>query len=55
MVNKNRNPLLVWGRDKKNDPRDDRFSSLMPNGDPRDGYVYPTPTLIMDSYITSYG
>ena len=23
----------------------------MPNGDPRDGFVYPTLTLMMDSYI----
>ena len=24
----------------------------MPIGDPRDGYFNPTPTLMMDSYIT---
>ena len=25
----------------------------MPNGDPRDGFFYPTLTLMMDSYYTS--
>ena len=24
---------------------------MMPNGDPRDGFFYPTLTLMMDSYI----
>ena len=26
----------------------------MPMGDPRDGFFYPTLTLTMDSYISSY-
>ena len=27
----------------------------MPNGDPRDGFFYPTLTLMIDSYILSQG
>ena len=27
----------------------------MPNGDPRDGFFYPTLTLMMDSYIIIVG
>ena len=30
-------------------------SHVMPNGDPRDGFFYPTLTLIMDYYIPSLG
>ena len=26
---------------------------MMPNGDPRDGFFYPTLTLMIDSYIMS--
>ena len=26
---------------------------VMPNGDPRDGFLYPTLTLMVDSYIPS--
>ena len=42
---------------EKSVPRDHRLSSLgkpdvMPNGDPRDGFFYPTLTLMIDSYIS---
>ena len=44
------------GRIEKSVPQDHRLSSLaslvMPNGDPRDGFFYPTLTLRIDSYIT---
>ena len=54
MVSKKKNSLFVWGWEKSV-PRDHRLSSLashvMPNGDPRDGFFYPTFTLMMDSNI----
>ena len=28
--------------------------SVMPNGDPRDGFFYPTLTLMIDSYNLTY-
>ena len=43
------------GRIEKSDHRDHRLSYsaslVMPNGDPRDGFFYPTLTLMIDSYI----
>ena len=37
---------------EKSVPRDHRLSSLvMPNDDPREGFFYPTLTLMIDSYI----
>ena len=54
-VSEKKNPLFVRGRNRKSVPRDHRLSPLtslvMPNGDPRDGFFYPTLTLMIDSYI----
>ena len=51
VVSKKRNPLLVWEWDRKIHP-DHRLSSLgITIGYPWDGFLYPTLTLMMDSYI----
>ena len=50
MVSKKKNPFSIWGWErKKNDPCG---HLVMPIGDLRDGYFNPTPTLMMDPYIT---
>ena len=50
MVSKNKNQLLVWGRDKKNDPRDHRFSSL---GKPRDAKRWSSGRICL-SYLYTH-
>ena len=54
MVGKKKNPLFVWGKDRKIRPSDHHLSSLgnrvMTNGDPRDEFFYPTLILMIDIY-----
>ena len=53
MVSKKKNPLLYEDRIEKSVPQDHRLSSaslVMPIGDPRDGFFYPTLRLMIDSY-----
>ena len=57
MVNKIKNPLFVYGSDRKNPSlgitvRHHLASLAKLNGDPGDGFFYPTLTLMTDSYIT---
>ena len=56
MVSKENYPLFLLGWDKKNlsltiTVCHHSASLVMPIGDARDGFFYPTLTLIMDSYI----
>ena len=45
MVSNKKNPLLVWRWDRKIRPS---ASLVMPNGDPREGFFYPSLTLMID-------
>ena len=52
-MSKRKNPSCE-GRIEKSVPRDHRLSSLgkpCDAGDPREGFFYPTLTLMIDSYI----
>ena len=56
MVSKKKNPLFVW-MGLKNQSLvftvwHHKASLVMPNGDPRDGFIYPTLTHMMDSDMT---
>ena len=50
-----KDPLLCEGRIEKSVPCNHRLlhsaSLVMPNGDPRDEFFYPTLTLMIDTYI----
>ena len=55
MVGRKKKTLFMWGWDIKFISLDHRLSSLvMLNGDPRDGFSYPTLTLMIDSYIIAH-
>ena len=51
MVYKKKNSLFVWGWDKKIHPL---AQLVMPIGDPRDGFFYPSLTLMIDSYTLKW-
>ena len=56
MASKKNNPLFVLRMGQKNSTLaitvwHHSASLVMLIGDPRDGFFYPTPTLMMDSYI----
>ena len=58
VVSKKNNYYLCEGRIEKSAPQDHHLSLLpslvMPYGDPRDEFYYPTLTLMIDSYIISW-
>ena len=54
MVSEKKNPLFVYGWDRENPSLvitvcHHSASPVMPIGDPRDGFFYPTLTLMIDS------
>ena len=55
-LSKKKNPLFVFRWDGKSILTiticHHSASLVMPNGDPRNGFFYPTRTLMMNSYIT---
>ena len=51
VVSKKNNPLYSCERGiEKSFPPDHSASLVMPIGDPRDGFFYPTLSLMIDSY-----
>ena len=50
MVSKKKIHLLCEDGIEKSVPSDYHLSSLMPNVNPREGFFYPTLTLMIDSY-----
>ena len=54
LTSKKKNPLFVWGWDRKICPSPSvSISPIMPKSDPRDTFFYPTRTLMIDSYTHS--
>ena len=58
VVSKKKNPLFVWGWDRKIRPSQSpigitQTSLVMPISAPRDGFFYLTLTLMIDSYISN--